>query len=105
MFGQETLQSVAFEICDSVHRLVLAFVLNFEINAPLDMFLRRIVHRPEQHHSERASKLSENHGLCFFSPVQDRVFLFVFGGRDATYEDDELAYKNVSLLVLEGGLP
>jgi len=26
--------------------------------------------------------------------LQDRVFLFVFGGRDATYEDDELAYKN-----------
>ncbi|CAE7530505.1 unnamed protein product [Symbiodinium natans] len=26
--------------------------------------------------------------------LQDRVFLFVFGGRDSTYEDDELAYKN-----------
>eukprot|EP00913_Durusdinium_trenchii_P032189 g30141.t1 len=26
--------------------------------------------------------------------LQDRIFLFVFGGRDATYEDDELAYRN-----------
>ena len=28
---------------------------------------------------------------------EDRVFLFVFGGRDSTYEDDELAYKNAVL--------
>ena len=26
--------------------------------------------------------------------IQDRIFLFVFGGRDANYEDDELAYRN-----------
>lgn len=28
---------------------------------------------------------------------KDRIFLFVFGGRDANYEDDELAYRNVHL--------
>mmetsp|Transcript_94061 Transcript_94061/g.148716 ORF Transcript_94061/g.148716 Transcript_94061/m.148716 type:complete len:596 (-) Transcript_94061:80-1867(-) len=27
--------------------------------------------------------------------LQDRLFLFVFGGQDATYQDDEQAYKNV----------
>jgi len=27
--------------------------------------------------------------------LQDRIFLFVFGGQNATYEDDEQAYKNV----------
>jgi len=27
--------------------------------------------------------------------LQDRLFLFVFGGQDSCYEDDELAYKNV----------
>jgi len=27
--------------------------------------------------------------------LQDRLFLFVFGGQDSSYEDDELAYKNV----------
>lgn len=26
---------------------------------------------------------------------EDRIFLFVFGGRDATYADNELAYRNV----------
>ena len=34
---------------------------------------------------------------CAFSCLKDRVFLFVFGGRDSTYEDDELAYKNAGL--------
>eukprot|EP00930_Biecheleria_cincta_P068957 TRINITY_DN56774_c0_g1_i1.p1 TRINITY_DN56774_c0_g1~~TRINITY_DN56774_c0_g1_i1.p1 ORF type:complete len:731 (-),score=123.52 TRINITY_DN56774_c0_g1_i1:78-2270(-) len=29
------------------------------------------------------------------SIVQDRLFLFVFGGQDSNYEDHELAYKNV----------
>ena len=35
-------------------------------------------------------------GFRFFilSSNQDRIFLFVFGGRDANYEDDELAYRN-----------
>jgi len=27
--------------------------------------------------------------------LQDRLFLFMFGGRDATYKEDQLAYKNV----------
>jgi hypothetical protein len=27
--------------------------------------------------------------------LQDRLFLFVFGGQDASYQDDEQAYKNV----------
>ena len=30
---------------------------------------------------------------------KDRIFLFVFGGRDANYEDDELAYRNVLLAI------
>eukprot|EP00971_Amphidinium_carterae_P336028 6472165-Amphidinium_carterae.1 len=27
--------------------------------------------------------------------LQDRLFLFMFGGRESTYKADQLAYKNV----------
>ena len=36
------------------------------------------------------------HGKLQPAAAEDRIFLFVFGGRDSTYEDDELAYRNVS---------
>ena len=36
---------------------------------------------------------------CATLPCKERIFLFVFGGRDANYEDDELAYRNVFLAI------
>jgi len=54
-----------------------------------------------QHHDEKRTDQSSTSTQCANFPGKDRIFLFVFGGRDANYEDDELAYRNVLLAIFE----
>ena len=86
-----TITFVLFNICCaaasvsafSVKMLVVSFKL---VNQDVSVWLRL---------ASILATLNQVVGAVYLERVlQDRIFLFVFGGRDANYEDDELAYRN-----------
>lgn len=86
-----TITFVLFNICCatasvcafSVKMLAVSFKL---VNNDVSVWLRL---------ASIVATLNQVVGAVYLERVlQDRIFLFVFGGRDANYEDDELAYRN-----------